>query len=204
MTRKVLLTVALGGLLATSPLRAAEDPDWPCVQRLMPELSPAMMWTGPALDEVGPSWRDDAAVAALAQELAARRVPLDEAEAQVGAFAAGLDPAGREARLTMLFAGVFELIARERREIIAGIKRFNETQRRLAERVRAAGAELRSLAGGATAADEMKRQAISERRAWEVRLFQERRSALTYLCEQPVLLEQRAFALARAIAGAMP
>jgi hypothetical protein len=39
------------------------------------------------------------------------------------------------------------------------------------------------------------------RRSWDMRLYEDRRDSLTYLCEQPVLLEQRAFALARAIAG---
>ncbi|MDX1540391.1 MAG: hypothetical protein R3349_03200 [Geminicoccaceae bacterium] len=193
--------VLVAGLLNSSPAGAAEDPDWPCVQRLVPELSPAMMWAGPALDQVEGSWRGEPVVAELAPELAARRVPLEEANTQVADLAASLEPASRERTLTLLFAGIFEIIGRERQEIIAGIKRFNAVQERLAESVRSANAELRQLAGGSSAQDQMRRQAISERRDWEVRLFDERRDALTYLCEQPVLLEQRAFQLARAIAG---
>lgn len=196
-----LVAIAAAVTMA-APVGAAEDPDWPCVQRLVPELSPAMMWAGPPIDEQARrAWREELAVAELAPELAARRVPLEEAQAQVAEFAASLDPDGRERTLTLLFAGVLEIIDRERGQIIAGIKRFNDVQRRLADSVRSANTELRQLAGASSAQDQARRQAISERRNWEVRLFEERRTSLTYLCEQPVLLEQRAFQLARSIAG---
>ena len=38
---------------------------------------------------------------------------------------------------------------------------------------------------------------------WDTRIFNERRESLTYVCEVPILIEQRAFGLARAIAGAL-
>ena len=34
---------------------------------------------------------------------------------------------------------------------------------------------------------------------WDTRIYDERQAALTYVCESPVLIEQRAFALAREI-----
>jgi hypothetical protein len=37
--------------------------------------------------------------------------------------------------------------------------------------------------------------------AWETRIFRDRAQSLTYVCETPVLLEQRAFAIARLIAA---
>ena len=45
------------------------------------------------------------------------------------------------------------------------------------------------------------RDALLAEQGWDIRVFEDRRSSLGYLCEQPVLLEQRAFALARTIAG---
>ena len=36
---------------------------------------------------------------------------------------------------------------------------------------------------------------------WETRIFRDRAQSLTYVCETPVLLERRAFELARAFAG---
>jgi chromosome condensin MukBEF ATPase and DNA-binding subunit MukB len=34
---------------------------------------------------------------------------------------------------------------------------------------------------------------------WDLRVFDERRESLTYVCETPALIEQRLFALARVI-----
>ena len=49
----------------------------------------------------------------------------------------------------------------------------------------------------------LKRDTLRAERDWDIRIFEDRRQSLVYLCEQPVLLEQRAFALARAIASHM-
>jgi hypothetical protein len=38
---------------------------------------------------------------------------------------------------------------------------------------------------------------------WDTRIFQDRQQALSYVCETPVILEQRVFALARAIAAGL-
>ena len=40
---------------------------------------------------------------------------------------------------------------------------------------------------------------LEERLHWDTRIYDERQAALAYVCESPVLLEQRAFALAREI-----
>jgi hypothetical protein len=42
---------------------------------------------------------------------------------------------------------------------------------------------------------------LEDRLAWEARIFKERAQSLTYVCETPVLLEQRAFAIARTLAA---
>ena len=38
---------------------------------------------------------------------------------------------------------------------------------------------------------------------WDTRIFEERRKTISYACEVPVLIEQRLFALARAIQHSM-
>ena len=44
-----------------SPADAADprDPDWPCMQAKVPEMSVASMWDGPSIADVGNSWEDD-------------------------------------------------------------------------------------------------------------------------------------------------
>ncbi len=183
------LLVGLGtGAAGAQP--ASADPDWPCVQRLVPELSAGMMWAGPP---VGAAGGDEDAVR-LGEAIAQRRVPLDEAEGRIEAFAAKLAPGARAETLAALFGSTLDAVNAERDQIIAGIKRFSRRQRALGDEIAAVGAKLRQ--------DDAKADAdLGERRAWGLRLYDEREATLSYLCEQPVVLEQRAFALARAIAG---
>jgi hypothetical protein len=186
----MLGVVGLGpGALAA----AGEDPDWPCVQRLVPEIAPAVIWSGPPLDSV-----DGAAsplIDQLAVELAARRVPIEDAEAQVEKFAQTLNNDQKQEELTQLFARTLEIINSDRASIIQGIKKYARGERALAETIREKNERLSMLA-----ADQVQeRETLIAERDWDVRIYDDRRSSLSYLCEQPVLLEQRAFALARAI-----
>ena len=195
--RSRMVGLALLWLLAgAQPLAAAgEDPDWPCVQRLVPEIAPGMIWAGPPLDSVDGEPRP--AIDALASELAARRVPLEDAEAQVERFAGTLEGGPKDGQLTRLFARTLEDINRDRSSIIQGIRKFARGQRTLAERINARNDQLSALGADQVAL----RDALLAEQAWDLRVYEDRRSSLGYLCEQPVLLEQRAFALARTIAG---
>jgi hypothetical protein len=190
----ILAAAVLCASAAARPPAAAEDPDWPCPQRLVPEIAPAMIWAGPPLDAQGGEPSPE--VAALAGELAARRVPLEQAKSEVDAFAAGLPAQQKSARLTHLFAATLAIINRDRSSIIQGIKKYARGQRALADGINARNEQLSGLAGGQAA----ERDALMAEQGWDVRVYEDRRSSLGYLCEQPVLLEQRAFALARAIA----
>ena len=189
------------GLLAgsISPLAAAQnvDPDWPCVQRLLPEIAGGMIWPGPPLDSVEGAMAEDKDLNALAGELAARRVPIDEAERQIEAFASKLEDADKTESLTLLFKATLEIINDDRASIINGIKKFSQGQRTLADRINAKNQEIDAI----DRSEILKRDALTAERDWDIRIFEDRRQSLTFLCEQPVLLEQRAFALARAIAG---
>ena len=200
MIRGITIAVLLAAL--TVPAGAAEgsDPDWPCIQRKQPRLSPGAMWAGPPLPEEPGAWKADAGVAALVPVLAVRRTAMEEAEALIARFAEGLGD-DRNARLALLFAGVFERIDRERREIIAGIGRYAAKQRGLAEALDTTRDQVAALAAVENPGhDDLDRlEELEDRLAWDTRIYQERAQALTYVCESPVLLEQRAFALARAI-----
>ena len=183
-------------LLAVSATHAASEGDWPCIQRKVGELTAVQMWDGPELD-TGAPWRDDPRIVSLAAELAQRRMPLEEAASQIERFAMAAGP-GRDARLTALFARVLDRINAERGRLVAGIERYARKQRELAERIKAA-----SLARSAPQGDAARHAAASadveEQLRWDTRIYDERQAALGYVCESPVLLEQRAFALAREI-----
>ncbi len=190
---------ALWAALAAGPAAAqpVEDPDWPCVQRKVPALSLGQMWAGPVPQG---DWRDDSEVEALAREIAARRSPLEEVEAKVAAFAEAAPEAERPERLAELVAGVLASIDAERGQLIGGIGRYARNQTALSGRIEAMQRELATLnAAGAQDLDRI--EELEDTLAWETRIFRDRAQALTYVCETPVLLERRAFAIARLVAA---
>jgi hypothetical protein len=193
--------LAIGIAAAASAMAAGEDPDWPCIQRKVPEISSGQVWTGPPLDEVGESWQQDMGLVDLAREVASRRTEMDDARQKVAAFAAQAG-ADKNRRLTALFAGILANINTERSSIMAGIGRFARRQRALAEKISMQSAELEQLRQqGAGNGVEARRDELLEIQAWDTRIFRERERSLRYVCELPVLLDQRAFALGREIAA---
>ena len=173
------------------------DPDWPCVQRKVPTLAAGTIWSGPSLEEAGP-WGADFEAAALAQKLASRRTPVNEINPLVDAFA---KTAGDEKakRLTRVFAGVLELVNTERNRIMAGIERYARGQRLLAERIREEADQISAVRDAPDAPAPKELADVENHFAWDKRIFEERTQALEYVCESPVLLEQRLFEVARAI-----
>ncbi|MDR6289058.1 hypothetical protein E9232_001573 [Inquilinus ginsengisoli] len=184
---------------ATPPKDAPPKDDWPCVQVLQPELSIGAMWPGDDPTASGPAWRDDAVIAALVDRVAPRRVPVDEATAEIHRFAIGFE-GDRKAALTELFAGVFETINTERGTIIRGIRRFNSRQEALAQRIEASTQALDGVDPASTdMAVAKQRQELEFQLSWDQRVFDDRERLLPAICDQPFVLERRMFALSRSI-----
>jgi hypothetical protein len=184
-------------LLAARTAGAAGSEDWPCVQRKVPEISLAAVWTGPPLDEAALKWRTDPDIAGLVERLAARRTSEEEARQAIAGLVASSGEAKR-AKLLALLAGLIETINAERADVIAGIERFERGQKRLAATLRDENTELDAMRADAKA-DPAKFTELSDQLNWELRIFDERQKSLRFVCEVPVLIEQRLFALARAI-----
>jgi hypothetical protein len=188
-------------LAIRSPEAAGNDPDWPCVQRKVHEISAGQVWTGPSLDGIGDSWRSDPDLAALARTIASRRTDLSEAKNKIAEFAAAAG-AEKNRQLTLLFAGVLDTINADRSSIIAGIGRYARRQHTLAQRISAQSAELDKLPAQGGSNEEIdRREELLEIQTWDARIFRERERSLRYVCELPVLLDQRAFALGREVAA---
>ncbi|HYH17955.1 MAG TPA: hypothetical protein VD995_04995 [Azospirillum sp.] len=196
MTRRTPLPL-LGLLcLLSGPVAAAErNPDWPCVQILVPALEPGQIWAGDPIAGKEGAWRDVPGVAPLVTMALDRSVDVERVEAEIDRFAGTLG-ADRNAVLTALFAGIFEGINRERGETIAAILRYARQQRALLDRVAEDLARLETLPPQSPEASE-----VRERIAWNRRILDDRRRYQTAVCEQPVQLEQRLGRLARAIAA---
>ena len=192
------LAVAFCLLAGAAQAETGTDPDWPCVQRKQPHLSLGQMWTGPAPDDATRALARSPEIAALADRLEQRRLPMAEAEAEIAAFAQNAD----NVRLTALMVAIFDRVEPDRSALIEGIARYGHKQVALAARIEDDRHKMAALEAAATP-DFDAIDAQEEQLDWNTRIFQDRQQALTYVCETPVLLEQRVFALARAIAAGL-
>ena len=201
MMRPVLNAIAAAMLLATSGTAFAasnKDPDWPCIQRKVPELSFGQIWNGPELPTSAKDWSKDRDISELVEELAARRLPVGDAQTQIKEFAATLPADRAKYRLAMLVQGLFDHMDHERSEVISGIGRYARNQLELAARLRKEASEVDALRGKPDAnVNEI--AARTDRLTWETRVFEERVQSLTYVCEVPTLIEQRLYALAKTV-----
>lgn len=175
--------------------------DWPCKQVRVPDMALGGVWTGPSIEAAQKSWRDDAVVADLVTRLGARRTPMSEAEKLIVDFARSAGDRRKE-RLTTLFAGVYDRMNGERRDVIDGLDRFGRRLKEMAEQARGETQALRDVQDKSPA-DASKIKEASDALQWRLRLFDEQRRMVGFVCESPALIEQRFGALARAILAAM-
>jgi hypothetical protein len=188
--------VLLGTLCARAAPRA-ENPDWPCQQRLVPRLTAAAYWNGPPLDGLG-DWHVDPAVADLVQRLAPRQVSTAEGLTAIAAFARA-PLSDRPGQLGLAFLGLLKETDRERADLIGKLEQIGRQQRELANLVAQLGAELDAIPPDATADAGARRTDLQQRHDFTARNFEEIQRTIPYACEVPVALDARLGAWARAL-----
>jgi hypothetical protein len=192
----LLLALAATPALAAGPV----DPDWPCVQRRQPHLSIAQVWGGPVPHAAAQALARTPEIAGLAQAIALRRTPLPEAEAQLKAFADSHDD---PQAMVALFSATFDHINATRDRVMDGITRYAHKQEALEKQIEDLRHQFSAL-NAAETKDFDKMDEVEKQLDWATRIFQDRQQSLTYVCETPVILEQRAFALGRAAQALLP
>jgi hypothetical protein len=188
----VLASAACG---AEEPGAAKPSSDWPCKQVLVREVSLPAVWSGPSIE--GVKWQDDPAVLDVLSKISVRRTPIDEAQKTVEDFAQKTG-AGKKESLVRLFAGLFDRLNAERGQVINGLERFGRKQKDLAAKIRAEAAKVHEQPGSAETPSPSE-AAQTEKLQWDIRIFEDRRKALSFVCEAPITIEQRLFSLARVI-----
>jgi hypothetical protein len=198
--RVLALVLGLAPILAAGlPAHAqpAVDPDWPCIQRKVPELSLGQMWSGPLPAEGAEA---DPAARDLARRIAPRRVSEADVKAAAETYLATVPEGDRGQRLAEVFAAVLQRINAERAQIITGISRYSHRQIEMAERIGGREAAIAEMGAVPEAERDMDRfEEEQDALTWDTRVYRDRQQSLTYVCETPVLLEQRAFAIARTL-----
>lgn len=202
--RTILLlapALLLAGLPQSAEAAFGSSPDWPCIQREVAEISAGMVWPGDPVNAEDRSWTQNQDVANVVQMLTSRRNSVEDALRIVDEFAASLKE-NRVQKLQAAFVGALQRINAERRQIMGGIKRYARRQAALADQIRAKSLEEASLSRQSPLTDENKRRIgeLREEIEWDTRIYDERERSLTYVCETPVLLEQRLFQIGRHVA----
>ena len=206
--KRTLIVLGFGTVLgAVGPALAADktNPDWPCVQKKIESLSVGQTWDGPPVETEKAPWADDDKIKDLLQVLTSRKVLLPDAEAAIKKFADAQPAAVRDAKLTLLFAGLFETSNSQRKTVIGGLEKYLRSQRGRAQVVEQKGVELDQLKEktGLDEAGEMALAKAQEAFDWETRIFQERQQNIPVACEIPIIIEQRLFDLVKTIRSLM-
>lgn len=179
--------------------RAANpDPDWPCMQRKVPQLSLGQIWSGPDLPSAAKDWSKDPAISALVEELAARRMPIADAQKKIRDFAASLPAEQLAPKMAMLVQGMFDHLDAERSQVISGISRYAHKQLEMAAALRKEGSDVDALRAKPDAdPEEIDRR--TEQLKFATRIFNERVQSVTYVCEVPTIIEQRLYQLSKVV-----
>ena len=173
------------------------DPDWPCVQRLVPTLTPGTLWGGhdPAGD-----WRQDPGVVAIVRATSPRGVSAEAAAAKLSAYASTLPIPERSEKLAELFAGMVDETNAQRSVIIDRLRTITRRQRLLADTSSRVSAELAALPADTPAAQ---RTEVAQRRVLINREYEEVERTIRYACEAPVAMEAKLGTLARSLQSSL-
>lgn len=198
MKRDLFICGAIVFLLfpATAESATFADPSWPCLQRKVADLSLGIMWPHPVA-ELAVEESDPAALREISTRLALRRTGLDEMDALINDFVAR-QPDPNLDLLGNVFKMVFDRLSSNRRDIISGIEDYSFRQIELAENIDRTRSEM-ALLLKASEPDFDQIDKLEEKLDWEERIFRDRALSLTYVCETPVILEKRLFAVAQAL-----
>ena len=201
---RIIPVIAFAGIvhpaLAGGP--ANTDPDWPCHQLKVTTFPLASIWAGPALDLDSQAWRDAPEVADLAARMSQRRVPVAEVEQAVAELKT---KEGQEAEPKLLgaFAAAFQNLTEQRAKVIEGLERFGRRQRAMGDSIRAENEDLQKAVDANHGQPGDKDAALQKQLDWDLRVFDDRRQSIGFVCDVPGEIEQRIGAVARAVQQAL-
>ncbi len=189
----VVALLIIGTASAQPPSAAPEG--WPCVQRYQPEVSVGTFWPHEVAEGVE---RNDAPQAwELVDRITERAVTPEQAREQIRKF---LEAQSEDLQRTAthLVVALRDLTNYKRDRVIEGIARFSARQQLMLKRIEEQAKKIEVLRTREVP-DAGALEDLQARQTWDVRVFEEREALANHLCEQPVLLEQKFFAVGRGV-----
>ena len=199
--RKVTLSALIVMSSTSQAIAYSKDKNWPCIQGKVIKLSAGKMWRGDPVDENDLSWKQNQEVRQLVKKILPRRVTLKETEKIIEEFAKKHN-GNRKKQLEQSFLSLLSETNKIRQEIISGIGKFSSRQKSLSKRIietrrKINDFEQKDTDGTLTKEEDKEFAKLEQQQEWDIRIRDEREKSLEYVCESPVLLEQRLFALSQ-------
>ena len=190
MTKKIsefLILFFLVKSIFAQPPGKEKNPDWPCIQVYIEQLSWGSIWTGPVLDENSSKWINDEKLSSLAEKIMKRNTKENEGIKELKKY---IKKNNSPEQLTKLFHALFDttnIIWKKRNEKLLN---FGKRQRLTSEKISTKLGKIKKLSKDYESnKDEI--QKLEQENFWDVRRFEDRRALSDSLCEQPRFYEKR-------------
>ena len=190
MTKKISVFLILFFLVKSifaQPPGKEKNPDWPCIQVYIEQLSWGSIWTGPPLDENSSKWINDEKLSSLAEKIMKRNTKENEGIKELKKY---IKKNNSPEQLTKLFHALFDttnIIWKKRNEKLLN---FGKRQRLTSEKISTKLGKIKKLSKDYESnKDEI--QKLEQENFWDVRRFEDRRALSDSLCEQPRFYEKR-------------
>ena len=180
----LLVLLAAPGSVRAQFQIPGQDPNWPCAQRLVTELSPGSYWNGPVPSHT--TWRDDETLFTLVTEIVDRDTPENDALGKLRAYVSALPVDKREAMLPAVFSALVDETNDERSLLIQRLEQLGERQRGMGDTIARLSNHIDALP-----ASDPARVEVTEQRDFDVRAFSETQHTMRYACEAPANMERR-------------
>ena len=187
------------GLLAELPGQE-KNPDWPCIQVLLEELSWGSIWTGPPLDERTTKWKENEELRLLAIKIMDRKTKEEDGITELKKF---MKKNNSPEDLTFLFHALFDKTNEIWKNRTQKLKNFGKKQRLTSEKI-ARKLEKSKILLENPEANKEEITRLEQEKLWDIRKFEDRRMQSDYLCEQPRFYEKRLGVYSKIISEKLP
>jgi len=190
MIKIIFLSLSLffiSNSIFAQPPGKEKNPDWPCIQVFIEELSWGSIWTGPPLNENSSKWKDDENLNALATKLMNRKTKENEGISELKKY---IKKNNSPNELTKLFHALFDTTNKIWKKRTEKLLNFGKRQRLTSEKISMKLDKIKELSKDHNLnKDEI--QKLENEKFWDIRRFEDRRNLSDSLCEQPRFYEKR-------------
>ena len=190
MKKIITLIIILFFILSNAnaaPPGKEKNPDWPCIQVLIKELSWGSIWTGPVLDDNSSKWIDSEELGLLSKKVMDRKTKENEGIEIIKEY---IKKNNSSSERTKLFHALFDTTNEIWKKRTKKLLSFGKRQRITSETISEKLLKIKELSKDFEANKE-EIEKLEQEQFWDVRRFEDRRALSDSLCEQPRFYEKR-------------